>query len=235
MRAAVAILLSLALAKPAFADITAKYAPPNSAATVRLEIASNGDVRGDLYGKTAKQSSAFIIRNGQYYFLDTGPSGIGVIRAEDMNRLLLEKIDPATRAQEQQADNVLSFPEKGLATVNGRTGAAFDMQVGSGDLLSPESWAVMSSDPTLAPIGAAMVRVFKLSMTNVAMVNGQQTFRNMLSVLKRGSPLSAVLFFGSAQLQSVDFKAIPATEFALPAKPDTFEAARNRLSSEGKL
>ncbi len=57
MRAAVAIFLGLALAKPAFAGITAKYAPPNSTVTVRLEIASNGDVRGDLYRKTAKQSS----------------------------------------------------------------------------------------------------------------------------------------------------------------------------------
>lgn len=216
---ALPLLIVAALPTVALADMTAIYAAPKAPFKMTVEVATNGDVRGDV----GKPGQSYITRDGHGYFLKAGPKGMKVMRIEDMGTVMAEqmsKLDPNFRAQMGQAP-VLKLVPRGSVTIGGRTGTAYFMQAQDGSL-SPFPWAVISADPKLAPLDAAMEHQFEMSMTTMSSTMGTAPFANMLAVLKTGTPI----LFAGAELQSVSFDPVPSSHFELPAKPETIEGVR---------
>lgn len=224
MKVLVSLFLIIGVSSPALADITAKYAKPGTAFMMTVEIASNGDVRGDA----GQPGQSFLTREGHGYFLKATPTGTAVMRVEDMGAVMAEqmaKLDPQFRTQMQQHAPVIKLIEKGTMTINGRTGAAYFMQADNGTL-SPMPWAVISKDPAFAALGSAMAHQFEMSMATMSASMGTAPFVNMLTVLKTGAPI----LFAGAELQSVDLTPIPAAHFELPAKPESLDKVRQLMT-----
>lgn len=214
------ILIATALPTAAMADMTAIYAAPKAAFKMTVEVATNGDVRGDV----GRPGQSYITRDGHGYFLKAGPNGMEVMRIEDMGTVMAEqmaKLAPNFRSQIGQAP-VLKLVAKGSVTISQRTGTAYFMTAQDGSL-SPFPWAVISTDPKLAPLGAAMAHQFEMSMTTMSSTMGTAPFANMLAVLKTGTPI----LFAGAELQSVSFDPVPSSHFELPATPETLDSVRS--------
>lgn len=224
MKMLASCVLLFGISSPALADLTAKYAKPGTSFVMTVEIASNGDTRGDA----GQPGVSFITRDGHGYFLKATPAGTAVMRVEDMGTVMSEqmaKLDPQFRAEMQQHVPVIKLVEKGAMTINGRTGTAYFMQADNGSL-SPTPWAVISKDPALAPLGSVMARQFEMSMATMSATMGTAPFANMLAVLKTGAPIS----FAGADLQSVDGSPIPSSHFELPEKPESLDRVRQLMS-----
>jgi hypothetical protein len=224
MKTLALLSLLVGLSSPAFADLTAKYAKPGTGFSMTVEIASNGDVRGDA----GQPGQSFLTLNGHGYFLKSTPTGTAVMRIEDMGIVMAEqmaKLNPEFRAQMQQHAPVIKLVEKGTMTINGRTGVAYFMQADNG-ALSSMPLAVISKDPALAALGTAMAHQFEMSMTTMSATMGTTPFANMLAILKMGTPIS----FAGAELQSVDLEPIPTSHFDLPAKPASLDEVRQLMA-----
>jgi hypothetical protein len=81
--APLALLLALS-ASPAFADMTANYVGPNNAMTMKIEIASNGDI----HGETSNPNMYFITRDGHGYLVQASFDGPAVMRVEDVGAVM---------------------------------------------------------------------------------------------------------------------------------------------------
>lgn len=225
MRLFLTLLLALA-PSCALADMTATYGSPGSDFTMKVEIAANGDVRGDVVGRP---DIYFITRGGQGYFIQADPSGPLVTRVDDMGAAMGEqmaKMAPGFRDGVKQL--TLNMVEKGEATVNGRKGAAYYLRLTPDGALSPQPWAVISHDPALAPLGEAMARQFDMSMSMGSPMMPTETFDEVRAVLHTGTAIS----FGPAQLQAISLAPIPASEFELPGPLESMDHLRARLDRQ---
>jgi len=223
MKLLASLLLAIGITSPAVADLTAKYAKPGTAFVMTVEIAANGDLRGDV----GQPGQSFVTRGGHGFFLRATPTGTVVMRVEDIGTVMAEqmaKLDPQFRTRMRNAP-VLKLAAKGELTINGRTGTAYYMQ-GADGTLSQAPWAVISKDPALAELGTAMVRQFEMSIAAMSGTMGPEPFADMLAVLKTGTP---ILFVG-AELQSVDPSPIPAARFELPAQSETLDGVRKLMA-----
>jgi hypothetical protein len=235
----VPLLLILALApSAALADMTAVYGAPNSSFSMKIEIASNGDLRGyvsakpgdprvTVKGPVGPQGMSFITRSGQGYFIQADPSGPIVTRVEDMATVMAEQMQqmpPEFRDAMRQMPAMHIVP-KAQVTINGRVGTAYHVQFGKSGL-SPQPWAVISDDPALKPLADAMARQMDMSVTVMEKAGTARPFAEIQSILHGGAPL----MFGGAELQSVRFDPIPPSEFELPAAPESLEHLRVRMA-----
>ena len=225
MKMVVSLFLLIGASSPALADLTAKYAKPGTAFMMTVEIASNGDLRGDA----GQPGQSFLTRDGHDYFLKATPTGTAVMRIEDMGTVIAEqmaKLDPQLRAQMQRYAPVIKLVEKGTMMINGRIGAAYFMQADNGTL-APTPWVVISKDPALASLGSAMAHQFAMSFATMPATAGTARSANMLAVLMTGTPIS----FAGVELQSVDLAPIPTSHFDLPAKPKSLDEVRQLMTS----
>src|SRR4051794_4750150 len=85
--APLALLLAL-FASPALADMTANYVGPNNAMTMKIEVASNGDIRGE----TSNPNMYFLTREGHGYLVQASFKGPAVMRVEDIAVVMAEQV-----------------------------------------------------------------------------------------------------------------------------------------------
>ena len=223
MRHAWLFLLAALAPTPASADLTASYAVPETRFTMRVEIASNGDLRCQDGGPT----SYLIRRGGHDYFIRVRASKPIVMRAEDMAIVMAEQVaalDPHRRAE---IDEMYRFDllEKGTATVNGRTGSAWYPPRVEG-YPAPAPWVVISHDPALAPLGKALMAQFDMSMMVMARAMGTTAFKRLEEVFRTGAPIA----FTGFVLETVSFAPIPSSRFDLPAPPETLDGVRAEMN-----
>ena len=85
------ILAPLAFASAAQADTTAIYASPGDVCSMTVKIASDGDLFGEIKGKTPGTVSgrSYYFVGGKDYFVDRTQSGDVVMRLEDVRSLRL--------------------------------------------------------------------------------------------------------------------------------------------------
>ena len=219
----------LALPAVAHADITAVYGAPNAPQPfMTLEIAANGDVHGTMLGG----KTTFIVHAGHSFVIQKMPDdSLVVSRVEDVGTVMAErmaKLAPEMREQVAKHASEMAIVANGTQTINGRTGDAFFMKLPDGKT-SDQPWAVISHDPQLAPLGTAMAGQFEMSMKLMQSVIPPAAFQPMLDVLHKGAP---VLMAGMT-LQSVTDTPIPASEFVLPAAPQTLDQVRARMANGG--
>jgi hypothetical protein len=225
MRLFLTLLLALA-PSCALADMTATYGAPNTNFTMKIEIASNGDVRGDVAGQPGLY---FITRGGKGYFIQADPAGPIVTRAEDYGAALSEQMAKMAPGFRDMVKGVaLHLVEKGEVAVNGRKGTAYYVRMTPDAPLSSQPFAVISHDPTLAPLGEAMARQFDMSMSMSPQMMPTEAFAEVQAVLKTGAPIS----FGGAELKTISLDPIPASEFELPGPVEGMDHLRARLERQ---
>jgi len=215
-------LFLLAALAPASADLTASYAVPESRFTMRVEIASNGDLRCQ-----DGPSSYLIRRGGHDYLVSVRASQPIVMRAEDMAIVMAEQVtalDPHRRAE---IDEMYTFDlvEKGTATINGYTGTAW-YPPPIEDQPEQTPWVVISHDPALAPLGKAVAAQYDMSMMLMARAMGTIAFKRLEDVFRTGAPIA----FTGFVLQTVSFAPIPTSHFDLPAPPETLDGVRAEMN-----
>lgn len=242
------LLPILALAPSvALADVTAVYGSPDKSFTMKLEVAGNGDVRGDVKGHsstpglvvsggTGPEASMSLIRRGdQTYFIRPDPNGPIVTRVDDLVTVMVERsqqmrkqVPGFAEAMAQAPGLRFHFVPKGQVAVNGRFGTAYYMQLPGGGGLSPQPWAVVSDDPSLAPLKQAMAVQFEMSIKMMDRAGFGGPLKELSAVFGKGAPIS----YAGVELQSVSFAPIPASEFELRAAPETLEQTRERFNRE---
>jgi len=225
-------LTGLFLATPALADTIAVYSAQGGMMTMTVEIAADGDLRVTMGGEmieAMKQKMpeldptqiGGIVHDGENYMMQPGPDGkIVVIRMRDAAVVMKEFMDahkadlPVPPAEALQGPKLV---ERGTATINGRTGKAFYFEEGKGAPVT-----VVSADPDLAELGAAMRRQFATSMQMMGSTGFPMTGNSMDAVLAQGAPIA----FAGMELQTVKHDAVSPARFTLPAEPASLDQVR---------
>ena len=208
-----------AAAAPAQADITAVYVAdgPGMALEMKIEVAEGGNLRGDM-----NIPGVYLIRrDGRNYFIAATPTGPLVQDVEDVGAVMqeeLSRMSPSPCDRIPEAKTSARLVPLGLATIAGRTGEAY----GNPDRRQrPE--VVISRDPALALLGAAMAAQFRASTTVMGQCLARvPMFAEMQALLDSGAPLQ----FGPMHLETVETGPIDPARFVLPAAPATREEIR---------
>ena len=220
----------LAFATPALADMTANYIGPNGAMTMKIEVASNGDMRG----QTGAPNAYFITRDGHGYMIQATFDGPAVMRVEDMATVVAEqmkKMMPNMPPPNGKDAPSFALAKGGEVTIRGRKGIAYYMGVAKDGKPIGDPIVVISTDPDLAPIGVAMASQFNMSVAMMGQVLGDASpWKGMQDVLKTGAPI----VFTGLQLATVNHDLIPAARFVLPAEPLKIDDVRKTMGAGPK-
>ena len=228
---ALVICLSFGLAGPALADTTAVYEHPAAKLKMTVEIATNGDVRGDIAGKPGVY---FLTRNSQGYFVIQTSSGVLVDRVEDEGaavKVVAEKrINPSFLAIMKSAGRDMAkigplLTKGDDIVIQGRKGTPYYFPGPRRPEIPPV--IVMSSDPELAPLGVAMAHQFAMS-DNLQLVGAPNPFNLEVETIMRGG---APIEFAGAELTTVSHDAIPPSRFELPAAVESREDIVKRIDA----
>lgn len=204
------------IASPALADITAHYRKADGGPDVVVQANDRGDSRATV------TSASYLVRDGEVYILLNDAEGSFVARSEDFLALLNELESVAAQAT-TPANDQPTITEVGEATIAGRAGRVFRIRGAS--VAADNIEIVISMDPDLAPIGAAMSRAFApfFSMRGQRHPRVGEAVREIMS---RG----AVLRLGSMfELESISTEPLPGSLFELPSPPLSREALVARL------
>ena len=218
------LITALGLSSGAQADTTATYANTAAKFSMSVRIASNGDIRGEVPGRT------YYYVGGQDYFVDQTDNGVIVMRLDDMIKVIGEKFAELSAKMDMQSfvPPTITFVHRGSVVVSKWSGDAYYMQAANG-VASPRPVAVISHDPSLGELGRAMARQYaKSEMMMGQMMKGREPTSNLDHILSSGAPIS----FAGADLQSVSFDPIPKHEFVLPAQPAPIDDVRKRMSQK---
>jgi hypothetical protein len=220
-------LLFAASSNPALADMTATYAAPGNAFAMTVEIATSGDIRVS----TSNPNSYFVWHDGHSYMVQATFNGPAVMRMEDVGAVMVEQMKKLTSGMGMPKDK--DFPIMGLTKgpeveIRGRRGTAYYMGSETKHQPAERPAVVISSDPTLAPLGAAMSLEFEMSNTIMGKVlGGHSPFAEMTTVLKSGAPLQ----FAGAELDTVKNDPIAESRFSLPATPLSIDKVRENMGA----
>lgn len=218
------LALAAAAASPAHAQLTATYVSKNGGGTemnVKLEIAANGDLRANT--ADMKVPGLYLMKIGaRTYFIIPEAAGPVVADVADMGAAIQEQLKGTgvdLCAGLSQAPSSPRLVSRGTVTVAGRSGEAFGQE---GRSASPPD-VVISRDPALAPLGAAMAAQFRASLTLLGeCASTFPIFVQMQGLLESGAPL----IFGPVRLGSVSTGPIDPARFVLPAAPASREQVR---------
>ena len=212
-----ALVLALSSA-PATAGLRATYAVERAAPRI-VQISDTGDINAEL-----SSYRRLIVRGGEAFVVEDRWTGPLVMRVADLQSLL----PPAAAA----ASSPSGLLEQGDAAVSGRSGRAYYIRYG-GPGSAPSLFAVISPDPALSALAAAMRRVFAVEdlLTNIDGLFPQEVVaesRSLSQILDQGAPLK----YGEWSLRTLEEVPLDAQAFALPGEPESQEAMRARRAEE---
>ena len=234
--ALVSLLACGLTAAPAAADISARYelqdSQPSFDMTMTLEIDAGGNERIQM----TQQAGYMLVLNEVTYLVARGPTGVYVARLDDLVTVMGEAAkrmgfaDALANMPKSDQEKPPVLASMGSKLINGRAGTAY----GISDKRARPVFAlfVISSDPKLAPLGAAFVKSFAQSSSYAnKMFPGLGTLTQMfgpnIEVLGKGAPLSML----SMNLTDVSFAEIDDSRFTLPAKPLTIDEIRQQYEN----
>ena len=216
--------VAAAWAGPAFADMTAHYVGSDDSSMMTIEIATEGDYRVTL----GDDSHYFLTKVGRDYLVKTNAAGPTVMRQEDIATVMIEQVKPNVRRSPHKSEADARLVARGPVSIRGRKGVAygliFDGKSGGDD----EPYLVVSDDPTLAPLAAAMRKQFAASIGTMHGIFGADSpWAFLEGMLNKGAPL---VFLGMT-LDTIDHARIPASRFVLPASPISLDAVRRDFAT----
>jgi hypothetical protein len=219
------------IATPAFADMTAVYETPAKNFRMTVEIAANGDLRGDVVGKPGTYS---LTRGGKGYVVIATPNGVVVDSLDDLSAALKmvmkKRLNPSMLALMESvgpdlADARLTLTKGDDIIVQGRKGTPYYFPGPRSPGVPPVM--VISSDPELMPLSAAMAHQMVLSDSLQPTGLNNPFALDVETVMKTGAPV----VFGGAELTTVSHDAIPAARFELPSSPERLEDVVKRIDA----
>jgi hypothetical protein len=222
MRLLLASLL-LCLASPAVAGQRATYADRDGKTLVIL-VADDGSARVDA----GIEGQYGLWRDGQFYLIGREDNILRVTRIEDMAAALDQVMPPIFKAlfgaaASDTKGSKVRIEAKGPRKIDGRDGLAFAV-FGLDDSKPKESKLfVMSRDPALKPVGAAMEQFVVGTTILLAPLFGEmsaQMARDTRAIFSNGTPLDME---GSFRLVSVDTAKVAPADMALPGKPQSVD------------
>jgi hypothetical protein len=232
-----AFALCAAAPTVALADITATYrAEGGLDMSMKVQLADNGDMRVDMEMKIDRDAGAgmspsagwtamsMIARGGRTYYVLQRPEGTIVNDVEDVSAVIQEEMAKAEIDMCKEAAAGGAPPKlrpMGTVTVAGRAGEAY----GTGIRMAGDADLVISRDPALAPLGAAMAAQFRASSTAMGPCPLPGT-AEMQAIFESETPLK----LGPMRLETVEFGPIDPARFVLPAAPSTREEVRAEMA-----
>src|SRR4030095_1640524 len=84
------LLASIVFASAAHADTTAVYGNAAAGISMTIKIASNGDIRGEVPGRT------YYFVGGKDYFAEPTDTGVIVMTLDDMSKVMTERFAEMT-------------------------------------------------------------------------------------------------------------------------------------------
>lgn len=218
------VLILILIAFPAHAGTKATYLRPDGGSTI-IEIADNGDVR---IGPSDDAEYGLLV-NGRFYMVQTSSDRTTVTRIEDIiaaaGLLLPPGFNERSKSANSREPPHTNLEADGSATVAGREGRRFKMKgVHKPDRL------VVSDDPSLQPVGAAMEGIATASVAAMTGFLGKETGEELLSHIRdmflRGTPL---LTFDGWTLTTVEKADVGRDRVRLPGKPLSLQEAARLL------
>jgi len=225
MRLLIALLL-LMTPTAATAGLRATYAvrhgPP-----VTVEIADNGDISAGL-----GSGRRLIVQGGEEYLVVDRLTGPLVMRLADLRVVTSEMPRENAAVSFSSSPGPLpAFVERGTVEVDGRTGRAFYIDV-PGERPENLLIAVLSSDPTLAPLSRAMSRMMAAELASSSRGEPNPGEDRGFSMIERLLEQGAPLRLDPWSLRTVQHLPIPPERIVLPAPPETREQMRIRMTAE---
>jgi hypothetical protein len=218
------------LSAPVCAGTLATYAGETPDKVMTIEVADNGDARisdgtdGD-YG---------LMLGGHFYIVGSSGGALRVARIEDVAAAIDQVIPPVFRgllsgARTAPARNFRAV-RQGTRTVAGQTGTVY-LVYGLNDQKPDEAQEiVLSSDPALRPIGAAMEQFMNAAIVPAAPLIGEgaaDIIASTRAIFALGTPLDV----GRFRLTSLTDADVPPARLALPAKASTVDELVNEMRS----
>lgn len=219
------LLIFALLAAPAHAGTRATYVRPDGGRTV-IEVADNGDAR---IGPSDGPEYGLLVGN-RFYLVEAGQDGPAVTRMDDiaaaMGLMLPRGFNELLKPTRPGSVTKTELEADGTATIEGRTGRRFRMKHSD----APDR-LVVSDDPSLRPVGAAMEGIAGASLLSMGAFFGREAAGDMLSHIRdmfsRGTPL---LTFDGWTLTTVETAAIGQDRVKLPGKPLSPEAVAEHMA-----
>jgi len=210
-------LTAAVAATPARAGMTAVYASPGTkTAAIRVEIADDGRQRMEF----GDGMFSLIRRDGHTYVV-LGPSAdLLVADIEDLRAVTREsaaKRDAAACAAFRPLAAEMKLVQRGTATIGGRSGDAWFRQNSNGTTPTTPD-LVISHDPALAPLGAAVAEGFRAS---IGMLPECPAFTEAMAPMQGALATGTPIAMQGVELLSLDSGAIDPDRFDLPATPRT--------------
>lgn len=213
---------ALGFAAPAVAGTRATYAGETPDKVMTIEVADNGDARisdeenGD-YG---------LMLGGHFYIVGSGGGAVRVARIEDVAAAIDQVIPPVFKGLFSGARTApakgFRAVKHGTRTVAGQPGTVYTVYGLNDEKPDEAQEFVLSSDPALKPIGAAMEQFMNAAIVPAAPLIGAgavEIIANTRAIFALGTPLDV----GRLRLTSLATADVPPARLALPAKPATVD------------
>ena len=222
------LFLALCLiATPAHAGTRATYLRPDGGSTI-IEVADSGDAR---IGQANDVEYGLLV-NGRFYMIEAGRDGTFVMSLNDIAEaagLVLPRefgrLRKSLRALSAAESNLES---DGTETVAGRPGYRFRMK--HSDIVER---LVVSDDPALRPVGAAMEGIAVASVAAMGALFGDEmsseVIQHIRDMFARGAPLKT---FDGWTLATVEDAEVPRDRVALPEMPLSADEVTQRLRTK---
>jgi len=222
MRFAATLMCLIAWAAPASAGMRATYAGADQASSLVIEVADNGDAR---IGEPGAEDYGLLV-GGRFYVVGKEGDAWTVAATPDIAAAIDAAIRPIfgdalTRTTPPAPAVPIRFVAAGPRTVGGRAGIVYHV-IGL-DHADPAAAAdyVLSADPALRPMGAALEQFMHASLLPTAALLGgaaPERIEETRAIFVHGVPLDAG---GRFHLQGIETADVPAARLAFPAPAKT--------------
>lgn len=217
-------LILCLISTSAHAGTIATYLRPDGGNTI-IEVADSGDAR---IGQ-ADESEYGLLVDGRFYMVEVEEGRTSVMSLEDIamaaGLVLPRRFGQAPNSSLARPAAESSLEADGTETVSGRLGKRFRMRHSD----SAER-LVVSEDPALRPVGAAMEGVAVASLTAMGALFGEEMGAEFMlhirDMFARGTPLQT---FDGWTLTTIEAAEIHPARMVLPEAPLSVQDVAQRL------
>lgn len=223
-------IAAMAVAVPAQAGVRATYVTPGETQPLVVEVADNGDSR---VGEAGSDDYGLLV-GGQFYMVGGKPGEYTVARVGDIAKAIDNVVGPIfgdifSRGGAPAPKVAIRSVAKGERVVAGQKGIVY--AVTGLDHEKPDAAidVVVSRDPALRPIGAALEGFMNAALIPGAPLLGAgatELIEETRTIFALGTPLSSD---GRFTLQKVETLNVPAERVALPDAPSTYETLVTKM------
>ena len=214
------VLGALVIAVPAAAGTRATFVGGDEGKALVVEVGDNGDAR--VSGGDEGQYGLML--GGHFYIVDAAGGAAKVARIEDVANAIDQVMPPVFKGMLSGAPSkpfkALRTVKTGTRTIAGRQGTVYAIYGLNDDRPTEATEYVISADPALKPVGAAMEQFMNAAIVPAAPLIGTgatEIIAQTRAIFALGTPLDA----GRFRLAAIEPAVITADRLKLPATPVT--------------